>query len=540
MSNVAVKQQNEEVEEPSFVKKHLGGILEKIIPHGKEAANDETYDQEKAHNVIDIRTGLEVNRVDASDLAGLERKVEAHEESDDSRGKLASSLTLTPSSQSTLSNEVSAVSNVLLDEKKLKKANDGLEKMVAHIHENEDNTDDRELDEKIETFMDRYTDKLIPGEKRSKRKMRTFWDRVKRNWTERKGFFSFFVTNWKDYWGFQAAKRGLSGYNLSVEMMNRYENEIDPTVDFVKEKAGQVKQKLKEKNTIEKEGAAAVILAKDLLVKFTKKTKDLLVSVVKGNVSSKEMIKSSNFVSLQKLAKSNPKAFDSVFKKFGVSAINLQKRAFFFELIKRTASWYISPESRTKDSLGSELTEALPIYGTYRAYQDLNDESSVLSKPTRYGLLAFNALLDGVTIGATIFSLGSLGPAAIATATGIRTAVSGVVKGGVKGITKRQLEKQAVSTSLRLAGKGVARGGLKNFIKTLPRKSKEALLGSASGKMLTGYAAYSGLSSVLDYLAGGAIADLETEAVDVAKERVTSQFTPEQKRLLQFGWESID
>lgn len=324
-----------------------------------------------------------------------------------------------------------------------------------------------------------------------------------------------------------AAAQVVPVWNRGIELNRRAQDikdQADPYIDATKAGASRAKKGLRGKREAEIEGTAAMLKMKDWVSGFSTSMKSVVFDVTRGR-RGKDEIYQQALSHLQDFKRTSPEAFDVYLRSRRANFLQLQKRETVAGLIFRTCDWYIKPQYRTSDTLREDLAEALPIYGTYAAIRDLNDENGL---PTwmRYGFVGFNIGLDVLTVA----SLGALTPVAaaarMAIGVGAKTGARAMVKGGATFSAKN------LAAS---AGAQAAKFSSKEFLASLPRATRKALLSTTSAKLLSGYAAYSGLSHAVDYAFGRYLSEeiIEELAESSVEKALDREFTQQQKRLIR-------
>ncbi len=444
------------------------------------------------------------------------------------------------------------------DEKLLKQGNDVLEEKIVETQEEAAKAGGgltkQEALAKVEAEMDRF----MYQDARGKFKIRTRGEIFKNNWAEYQagdiGFWKFVKRSFTDvFFEYGAMRKVVPLRNAAEFGKKRYEqfrDKYDPYLEDAEEAAKKTKKGLRHKKEIEKEGAEAVLIVKQGFTKFRKAAssagKQALMDIVhgkhKGMSPKKYLMQQIDMTELKKLQKKFPRTFASMAEDYGLKARKIRGRAAVFELSTRIFDWYLAPSHRRNDSLTEEVGEVVwglvPFEYLYNGTSDL-DHLPIWAK---YSILGTNLVLDTATvvgIGASVFGTGGIAaPAVAAIGGGAKTWVARSVIGAATKVTAKESAKKMVKKGLAKAAARAGKFSASGFVKTLPRKVKESLFSTTSAKLVGGYAALSGLSSVLDYVIGGRmVAHFATEVAEEALERTLDRkFTREQKRLIKtFG-----
>ncbi len=380
--------------------------------------------------------------------------------------------------------------------------------------------------------FDQELDRFAPDNDNHRRRMMGRGDVLRANWEQyRNGglnFFQFLKRSFVDMtFEYSAVSQAVPVWNAGVELNRRkeqIEDVADPYLDATKTGARRAKKGLRAKREAEIEGTAVMLKVKDWTVNFSQSVKQVALDVARGRRQPAEIYDLAKG-QLDTFRRSSPEAFNAYLISRRAQFLDLQKRETVAGLIYRTCDWYLKPQYRTNDSLVEELAEALPFYGTYAAIRDVNDENG-LPAWMRYGFAGFNVGLDVLTVA----SFGAFTPVAIAA----RTAIGFGTKATAKIAVKSGMRQSAKTMASRAAA-GAAQFSSREFLANLPRQTRKVLLSTTSAKLLTGYAAYTGLSHAVDYAFGRFFSEELIEEVAMASVDKTMQreFTEQQRRLIR-------
>jgi len=399
---------------------------------------------------------------------------------------------------------------LLTDDKKLKIANDKLEKelndessLIHKFHYEKDPAKKEELEKKIEKYRDKNF---------------KFWDMVKDTWSEtaennegeKRGFFSHLWHSvgklFKNYFFYKGVKKAEKAGLLKLsEEAGIIKKKGEKAVESVQEKIRQVKQVKKAGTKVRVLRKASDIPAKDLVKTFEDETSSLYKSLAERKISNKTLAKGLEEANIKlfKRASENGQVKEllKLMKKGKISGLELPAK-FSAEsqgVMRRLTKLKINPFSMAigvaltevgmnahnkggfssfgKSLISKEtLTEAfIPGVGTWRSIKRNwhNSQTPTWLKVTDIGL---NVLGDAWLTAGYVSSFFSFGGGAVAGVAG-RTALLGL---GKRLLTREGVEIAAKAAGKKIVAKETRQAALKAVGKTVKDGAKIAVIGSAA------------------------------------------------------------
>jgi hypothetical protein len=367
-------------------------------------------------------------------------------------------------------------------------------------------------------------------DKNGRYKVKNYMEVLKDNWENRTGLWDFLKTSTKDYFQWRLVKKYESAAGVYQKGSEMY--------DTVEDKAKTVAEKVEGVGTGAKEAYKSIRLTPELSRQRLKVIKSNFEAgrdkalKLKNPTKIKEAMQKLSNEMLDGFQDLNPKVLRHSMKKktlplsfgkaSGITTLRLTVGALFDSI--RSGDVTTLSENLTSAGFVQEAKEMLiPIYGTVKSYERLDDEYSETPSWARKLDLAVSAGGDALMVGGAVAAGVGVGFGGIGAIPGLFSMGAGYLLRTVgKGIVKLST-KAAVKIQQKFATKTARRQTAKNTSKTL---------GKEAGARGAFELALQGIQKTYEKLYPDGV-------ISEVKLKLFGQLSPQQRRLLQLTGQPI-